>query len=65
MGFVAKKASAANLGERKRKAVERMGMGEEWVDDEAEDEARAEAEEALFGGGEFLPGVGSMSALDG
>ena len=39
VGFVAKKASAANLGERKRKAVERMGMGEEWVDDEAEDEA--------------------------
>ena len=34
-------------------------------DQAAEDEARAEAEEALFGGGEFLPGVGSMSALDG
>ena len=40
VGFVAKKASAANLGERKRKAVERMGMGEEWVDDEAEDDHR-------------------------
>ena len=43
------------------------GLLEAFTDDldEAEDEARAEAEEALFGGGEFLPGVGSMSALDG
>jgi OFA family oxalate/formate antiporter-like MFS transporter len=46
---------AAALRRRKEEKATRL----------AELEARAEAEEALLGGGPFIPGVGSLGALDG